>query len=222
MFDLIIPVAWELFQIIAVITLCSYFIIRTDVFNRLIQENGSIKDKILIILFFGVISIYGTMSNIVLDGSPANVRDLGPVIAGLCFGPWIGLGSAIIGAIFRYSFGGITAVPCTLTTLLAGTLAGIVWIINKKRYIGTYYALIFISLIELLHLGLIFLIAGDGPEVMAIIDNMWTIMLPLYLFGIAIFSIFYKNYTNEKKNREELERERVELQFAQETNKYYQ
>jgi len=216
MLDLIFSEVLELFQLICVITLASYFIIRTDVFNRLILEKGSIKDKLLIILFFGILSIYGTMSNIILDGSPANVRDLGPVIAGLCFGPWIGLGSAIIGALFRFSLGGITVIPCTLTTIIAGILAGIVWKINKKQYIGTYYAVIFIFLIELLHLGLILLLAGNGPEVREIIENMWTIMVPLYFIGISIFSIVYKNYITEKKTHEELEREKIELQFAQE------
>ncbi|HWQ68230.1 MAG TPA: SpoIIE family protein phosphatase [Methanospirillum sp.] len=221
MIDLIINVGFELFQIICVITLGSYFIIRTGPFNRVLGSVGSIRDKFLLILFFGMLSIYGTMSNIVLFGSPANVRDLGPICAGLTFGPWIGIGSAIIGATFRYSLGGITVIPCTLTTLISGLLAGFVWIINKKRVIGKLSAIFFILCIEIIHFGLILFIAGDGPEVMSILENMWVIMLPLYIIGILIYSLVFQNYITEVKNREELERKQVELMSAQEIQKSF-
>lgn len=214
--ELIVDVGFELFQLISVITLASYFIIRTSIFHRVVIRTGSIWDRLLITLFFGALSIYGTMSNIWLNGSPANVRDLGPVIAGLMFGPWIGIGVAGIGAVFRFSLGGVTVIPCTLTTLLAGVLAGAVWRLNNKRFIGTVPAVIFIIFIEAMHLGLILLIAGDSPEVRAILEFMWSIMLPLYIIGISVFSIIYANYIIEQKDREELERKQVELRSAHE------
>jgi len=206
----------ELFQIICVITLASYFIIRTGIFNRVLSGKGSIKDKFLIIFFFGALSIYGTISKLTLFGSMANVRDLGPVIAGLTFGPWIGLGTAIIGAAFRFSLGGVTAVPCTITTIIAGVSAGLLWYLNKKRYIGTLHAVIFIILLELVHLALILLIAGTGPEVQKILKYMWTTMLPLYIIGIVIYSVVYLNYRTEKKNLEELVEKQFELKSAYE------
>lgn len=219
MLDQVQNIGIELFNLICVITLLSYFFIRTKVFKRVYTSGGSIKDRIIIILFFGALSIYGNMSNIWLYGSQANVRNFGPVIAGLMFGPWIGLGAAVIGALFRYSLGGITAIPCSLTTLIAGILAGIVWILNKKRYVGTLKAIIFIILIEVIDLVMMFLIVGRGPAVMSIIEYMWVPMLPLYIAGISIFSIIYNNYFTEQKNREELELRKIETKSAIEIQK---
>lgn len=216
MLNLIVNAGFELFHLICVITLASYFIIRTPIFQRVVLGKGSIRDRFLITLFFGALSIYGSISNIGFGGSQANVRDLGPVIAGLMFGPWIGIGAASIGAVFRFSLGGITVIPCTITTLLGGILAGIVWKLNNRRFIGTVRAIFFILFIEVIHLGLILLLAGDGPEVREILGNLWTTMLPLYIIGISVFSLVYANYVNEQKDREELERKQVELKSAHE------
>lgn len=221
MLSLIFNIGLELIHLICVIILISYFFIRTAVFSRVVHGMGTIRDKVIIILLFGAFSIYGNVSNIWLNGSQANVRDLGPVIAGLMFGPMIGIGTAIIGAGFRLSQGGITVVPCTLTTIIAGILAGVVWKLNKGRYIGTMRAVLFIIIIELIHLILIILMAGSGPEVMDIIETMWLIMFPLYIIGISVFSIVYANYLTEQKNQEELVRRQVELKSATEIQKSF-
>jgi len=119
MFDLFFSIIIELIHLICVIILVAYFLIRTKLFQRCLSGKGSIRDQVLIILIFGVLSIYGNISGIWFNGTEANVRDLGPVIAGLMLGPVIGISSAIIGALFRFSLGGVTAIPCTLTTLIA-------------------------------------------------------------------------------------------------------
>jgi len=65
-----------------------------------------------LIIIFGAISIFGTFSGIEVFGSMANVRDLGPMVAGLIGGSVMGLGAGIVGGLYRLSLGGFTAVPC--------------------------------------------------------------------------------------------------------------
>ncbi len=216
MYDLPFSIIFELVQLVCVIILASYFFIRTNVFQRSSSGHGSFRDKVILVLVFGAFSIYGNISGIWLYGSEANVRDLGPVIAGLLFGPGIGISSAIIGAVFRFSLGGVTVIPCTLTTLIAGILAGLVWWVNKKKYIGTFRAILFILLLEIIHLTLIILLSGTSIDVLAIVTTMWILMVPLYVIGISVFSIIYEQYVAELKEHEELQRQQIELNSATE------
>jgi len=204
MYDLPFSIIYELVQLVCVIILASYFFIRTKIFQRCISGHGSSRDTIILILVFGAFSIYGNVSGIWLYGSEANVRDIGPVIAGLLFGPVIGIGSAIIGALFRLSLGGVTAIPCSLTTIIAGILASIIWFKNKKRFIGPVKAVIFILVLQIIHLSLVLLISGTSIDVLAIVTTMWVLMVPLYVIGISVFSIIYEQYVAELKEHEEL------------------
>ena len=216
MYDLPFSIIYELVQLVCVIILASYFFIRTKIFQRCISGHGSTRDKIILTLVFGAFSIYGNVSGIWLYGSEANVRDLGPVMAGLLFGPVIGISSAIIGALFRFSLGGITVIPCTITTLIAGILSGFVWWVNKKRFIGAFRAVLFILMLEVLHLTLIILLSGTSIDVLAIVTTMWVLMVPLYVIGISVFSIIYEQYVAELKEHEELQRQQIELNSATE------
>lgn len=216
MYDLPFSIIYKLVQLVCVIILVSYFFIRTKIFQRSISGSGSLKDTLILILIFGAFSIYGNISGIWLYGSEANVRDIGPVLGGLLFGPVIGVFSALIGALFRYSLGGVTVIPCTLTTLIAGSLSGLIWWVNKKKYIGTVRAVLFILCLEVVHLSLIILISGTSIDILDIISTMWTLMVPLYVIGIAAFSIIYAQYGTEIKEHEELQRQQIELSSANE------
>jgi len=216
MYDLPFSIIYELVQLVCVIILASYFFIRTKIFQRCISGNGSTWDKILLVIVFGAFSVYGNVSGVWLFGAEANVRDIGPVLGGLLFGPIIGVGSAIIGALFRLSLGGVTAIPCSLTTIIAGILASIIWWVNRKQFIGTVRSIIFILFLQVIHLSLVLIISGTSIDVLNIITTMWSLMVPLYVIGISIFSIIYEQYVAEIKEHEELQRQQVELSSATE------
>ena len=88
------------------------------------------KDRILVGLVFGVCSVAANHFGIV-QGSflILNVRDIGPLSAGLFFSPVSGIIAGLIGGIERYlaaelwEIGVFTKVACSLSTCLAGFLA---------------------------------------------------------------------------------------------------
>ena len=100
------------------------------------SENGS-REKILISIVFGLLAIAGTLMGTEVSGAIANVRELAPSMAGLIGGPISGMLAGIIGGIHRYSLGGFTALPCSVSTVLAGIISGIV----SKRIRGRMYLL---------------------------------------------------------------------------------
>jgi sigma-B regulation protein RsbU (phosphoserine phosphatase) len=106
-------------------------------------------------LVFGGFSIFGTFVGIQLpSGAIVNIRDLGPMIAGLVGGPLVGLGSGLIGGVRRYFLGGFTSVPCGLSTVLSGLISGVVFLITRRKLINVFQGMMLAILIECVHAGL--------------------------------------------------------------------
>jgi sigma-B regulation protein RsbU (phosphoserine phosphatase) len=122
-------------------------------------------------LFFGGFSIYGTYSGIKIFGAVANIRDLAPMIAGLVGGPFIGLGVGLIGGIHRYFLGGFTAVPCALATIISGLLAGLIYQLRKKEFIGVLWAALFAVSMESFHMLLTLLIARPFADAFQVVKE---------------------------------------------------
>lgn len=97
------------------------------------------------------------------SGAIVNIRDIGQLFAGLVGGPVIELGAGLMGGINRYYGGGFTAVPCSVATISAGVVGGIVYLINKKEFVGTYKAVIIAILVQMYHMGITLIHAKHFP-----------------------------------------------------------
>ncbi|HNS82956.1 MAG TPA: LytS/YhcK type 5TM receptor domain-containing protein, partial [Methanolinea sp.] len=122
-----------LFQMMCVVVVFAYLVTRTRFYSEVLEGTFSWKNQAILILVFGIISIYGSESGIVILGAPLNIRDLGPMVAGFVGGPVVGLGAGLIGAGYRMTMGGFTMVACSLATVLAGLLAGLINLANRRR-----------------------------------------------------------------------------------------
>jgi len=139
------------------------------------------------------------------SGAIANIRDIGPLFAGLVGGPVIGLGAGLIGGINRYYGGGFTAVPCSVATISAGVVGGIVYLINKKEFVGTYKAVIIATLVQMYHMGITLILAK--PFSLAL-ETVKTVVLPMTIanaLGIGIFSLIIGSLIQDKKKIKQLE-----------------
>ena len=207
---------------ICVVVLFAYIITRTRYFAQILDKQFDFKNRAILILAFGAFSIFGTYSGIELpSGAIANIRDLGPMIAGLVGGPVIGLGAGLIGGIHRYFFGGFTAVPCALATVIAGLAGGIIYRWRKGQFIGIAGAVLFAILMESFHMGLALLIARPFSEILAVTKLLSLPMIVANAVGIGIFAFIVSNLINERNTaaekdryRRELERQTYEMEIA--------
>lgn len=211
-----------------VIIVVAYLITRSKFFMEILDSKFTIKNQMIMILIFGAISIYGTYSGIEVFGAMANVRDFGPMIAGLVGGPVIGTGAGIIGGLFRYSLGGITSVPCSLATILSGFLGGLIYILNRKRFIGVAGAVIFAILMETLHMVLTLLLATPYSEAVIVVKSVALPMIFANALGVFIFAYMISNRIKEKETKEErdkyydeLEEKKYELKIAYKIQKSF-
>lgn len=211
-----------------VIIVAAYLITRAKFFMEILDRKFTLKNQVLMILIFGIISIYGTYSGIEVFGAMANVRDFGPMIAGLVGGPVIGTGAGIIGGLFRYSMGGITSIPCSMATILSGLFGGIIYLLNRKRFVGVAGAVIFAILMETLHMVLTLILATPYSAALTIVKSVAFPMIFANALGIFIFAYMISNRIREKETKEErdkyydeLEEKKYELKIAYKIQKSF-
>ena len=184
----------DLVEKACVVIVVAYLVTRTRYFAEILDKQFNARNQTILIVLFGIFAIYGTYSGIKLpSGAIANIRDLGPMAAGLIGGPVIGLGAGLIGGVHRYFLGGLTAVPCSIATVIAGLASGLIYHWRKKNFIGIRGAVLFAILMESLHMGLILLIARPYSEALQVVKLISLPMILANAVGIAIFAVIAGN-----------------------------
>jgi phosphoserine phosphatase RsbU/P len=218
-FDLIIGnirTCIVLLQMVCVIIVITYLIMRSRFFIDFQNRALTWKSSILMILLFGLVSIYGTESGIYAFGAQINIRDLGPMAAGLTCGPLVGLGAGIIGGLYRYFItGGISQLACTIAAIIAGLIGGAVYLLNKKQFIGVKGAILIAGCMELIHMGLVLLLGKPFDQAVALVSQVILPMTIANMAGIGIFSFIYMNLIQERETANERDRIKTDLQRKQ-------
>ena len=212
-----------LLQMICVIIVVAYLITRTASFTQVLDGIFTWKGQATLILLFGALSIYGTESGITILGATANVRDLGPMVGGLACGPVVGLGAGLIGAAYRFSLGGFTAVSCSAATVLAGLFGGLIFILAGRRFIGMHGAVLFAIGMEAFHMGITLLLCRPFDQALGVVEGVAVPMIAANAIGVFIFAFIIANLITERQTKEErdaflseLERKKAELRIAHE------
>ncbi len=109
--------------------ICLFFLIRIRLFRELLHKSAHTpKELLAVTVIFSMFAIFSTWSGVPVEGSLVNVRIISVMSAGILFGPWVGIITGIIAGAYRYlsDIGGVTAIPCFITTIAAGIISGII------------------------------------------------------------------------------------------------
>ncbi|MCG8709976.1 sensor histidine kinase [Brenneria sp. 4F2] len=120
----------------ALMLICLFFLTRTRQFRQLLQkEQHSPRERVMATAIFSLFALFGTYSGINVEGSLVNVRVIAVMSGGILFGPWVGIATGVIAGVHRYliDIGGITSVPCLITSVIAGVMAGYINLKIKKE-----------------------------------------------------------------------------------------
>ncbi|MCE0489278.1 sensor histidine kinase [Pantoea sp. Mb-10] len=124
-FDMLLAV----FDRAALMLICLFFLTRTRLFRQLLQKDEhTLGEKMAVTAIFSLFALFSTWSAIHVEGSLLNVRVIAVMAGGILFGPWVGIATGVIAGVHRYliDMEGITAVPCLITSLLAGLASGLI------------------------------------------------------------------------------------------------
>lgn len=196
----------HLIQAMSVLMVLAYLLIRTTFFNDILERKLTPKNLLFLSIFFGAFSIYGTLAGFDFLGAKINIRDLGPSLAGLVGGPIAGLGAGLIGGTHRLLLGGPTCTSCSLSTVLAGVLAGMIHMLLKGEMVSIRLAATWGFVMESIHMGLALVLVTplDTPAIpwetrLNIIKGASLPMMTASAMGMAIFVFILKNLIRERK-----------------------
>jgi sigma-B regulation protein RsbU (phosphoserine phosphatase) len=173
---------------------------KIETVQRVLFKSAELKDYIVFVVVFGLFSIFGTYIGIPGDyGSISNIRDIGPIVAGLAAGPYVGVATGLIGGLHRLTLGGDTAVPCALATILAGLLSGLVYQLNRKKLPGPVMAMLFGAGVEFFHAGLILAITRPFDVALTVVYDVIPEMIIAVSLGVGIAVIIFRDTIKSEK-----------------------
>jgi len=204
----------ELVKNMSVLIVFAYILTRTKLYaDILFHGKTSPRQKLGLTLICGLISIFGTLSGIPIGDAVANISDLGPVIAGLLGGPVIGLSAGLIGGFYRLFFAGLTF-SSSVSTVVVGVAAGLVWKLKKGKFIGIVTGAVLMALLEMLHLGIILAVERPFSLALVSVEQVAIPMIAIGALGMAVFAFIVQNYLTEKETQHEKKLIESELSVA--------
>lgn len=211
----------QLFERAALLLISLFFMTRVPKFKETLQKDShSSTELMLITVIFCAFALFGTYSGIEVEGSIVNIRIIAIMSGGILFGPWVGIVTGVVSGIHRYliDIGGVTSVPCLITSILAGIVSGYIHMKVKKasRWI---IGIIAGMLCEILTMVLILLMAEPFDLGLEIVSK---IAFPMIAGQVSIGLIVLMIASVEgEKERIAAEQAKLALDIANKTLPYF-
>lgn len=120
----------QLFERAALLLMCLFVLTRLPRFKEIFIKGAYAPQELaMVTVVFSLFAILGTYTGINVEGSLVNVRIIAIVAGGILFGPWVGMITGVISGVHRFliDIGGVTSVPCLITSITAGVVSGVIY-----------------------------------------------------------------------------------------------
>jgi len=204
------------------IILIAFFVSRIGSFKNIVQKDEFKKrDLIMLSIIFGSFGILGTYTGTQVNGAIANTRIIGVMAGGILCGPFVGLMAGVIAGMHRLlvDIGGITSIPCTITTIISGIVAGIIFKVSNENN-KWVYGLIGGLLMEILEMALIITMAHPFSKALGIVKSIYFPMSFTNAIGIAILIVIIQKI-HEEKEEIAAKQAQIALEIANKTLPYF-
>ena len=172
------------------------------------RRKPGIKGAAAIGVIYGICSVLSTHFGVDYGSMMLNVRDIGPLAAGIFFHPLSGVISGLIGGIERYiagtywNIGSYTRLACGLSTCLAGFLSAFLsmrifnW--QKATPLNTFFAG---AMMEIFHMHAIMVTHREDIRMaFYVVKNCSVPMILFTAFGLAVCSTCMQIISHEWNN----------------------
>jgi len=188
LFKLLFP----LIQVVSFFLLVAYVYCKSPAYRLRRSELPGPGQKLALFVFFTLISVGGTYLGVKVQGAIANARAIGPVLAGLIGGPVLGTGVGLLSGLHRYSFGGFTALACSISTTLEGLVGGLVGLYLQRstlqdRALSPLTAGLTMLAAEILQMLIILAVARPFADAWALVRVIGIPMILANSCGAALF-----------------------------------
>ncbi|MCM3786447.1 sensor histidine kinase [Neobacillus mesonae] len=175
----------QLLERAALLLMCLFVLIRVPRFRAFFQNGDKTwKELTIASLIFSGFALFGTYSGINVEGSLVNVRIIAIMSGGILFGPWVGLVTGIVSGIHRFliDIGGVTSIPCLITSITAGIVSGYIYKLKSSEQRWKFGILAGMAC-EALTMILILVMAEPSPLGVEIVSR---IAFPMILSQVSV------------------------------------
>lgn len=176
-------------------------------FKEILIGNFTKKNQLKCLIIFAAIGLFASYAHVTVNDTPANIRCLIVMISGLFGGPAVGIPVGLISGAYRFTLGGATALPCTISTVLSGVIGSLIFIWNDKKFPKTLHAIVLMFLFT--GFDMLIVVVLSPPDISyPLIQNIYPIMLFASVVGMLLFSIVIKEL-KEHINQPSIEEEKI-------------
>ncbi len=178
------------------------------IWKRMQGKRMTAAHRLIIGVIYGLCAVLSTHFGVDYNHMMLNVRDMGPLSAGLFFDPVSGIIAGLIGGIERYiagtywGVGSYTRIACSVSTCLAGFVAAAMHIfIFKRKKPSAIYAFFMGAVMEVFHMYVVFITHREDMSMAFYVVT--TCAPPMIIFtglGMAISSNILRIFAGEWKN----------------------
>jgi two-component system LytT family sensor kinase len=204
------------------VILIAFIISNLSVFKKIIQKDEFRRvDLIILSITFAIFGIIGTYSGTDINGAIANTRNIGIMAGGILCGPFVGIVSGLIAGLHRFTFdiGGITSIPCAISTLISGFISAFIYK-RCTRFDKWFYGLIGGVIIESIEMLMILLISKPYYKALDIVKSIYFPMSFTNALGICILILLIQKIFNEK-DQIAAKQAQLALEIANKTLPYF-
>lgn len=205
---------WELrdifiniFKLLSVILIFVFALSQIKYFKHMIFKKPNRVETLILIAFFGGLSIIGTYG-FPLKDAIANTRAVGVIVGGLIAGPVVGLGAGLLAGVHRYFIGGLTVKAAFLSVVLQGFLAGKYFEIIKRR-VTWLEGLVIGVLLEIIHFAIVLAITRPFSEAVKVVSLIAPPMIIVNAIGVTFFILMLDSTTEVQRIGTEFKKTRV-------------
>lgn len=199
-----------------VMAVVAYVLVRTRFYSAIVEKTHNMRTHVylILILLFATFTMYGVLVAIPVAGGYVALGHIGQIIGGLMAGPIVGTCVGLIIGLHRWSLGGFSVVPATLSVVLVGLAAGLYARWRKTVRYSPLEVAAFIAFLELCASGLTFLMVPDFQQALRLETEIRLPMTIGHMIAGAVFMLIINNMIEDRQTREAKEKSEGELRVA--------
>jgi two-component system LytT family sensor kinase len=126
------------------------------------------------------------------------------MVSGLFGGPVIGIPVGLISGAYRYTLGGVTALPCALSTVIAGIVGSLVFVWNDRKFPRTLAVIVLMFLFTGFEM-LMVIVMTPSEISFPFIGRVYPVVLFASVVGIILFTMLIR------EEREKMQAENADV-----------
>ena len=206
----------DMFRVLCVVLIFVLLSVHLKPIKEIINRKFTRRNQIVCFILFALIGLFASHYHIFINETPANIRCLVVMISGLFGGPYVGIPVGIISGAYRFTLGGVTALPCAISTVISGIIGSLFFIWNDKKLPNATEGIALMFLFTGFEMLLILILTP--PEIsFPFIADIYPVMLFGSIIGIILFTIVIKETKAgmDEENGELLEIEDIGIKLKE-------